>query len=127
MPTDMKTLVAEARQRIREIAPKDADKQIEKGTVVIDVREPDEYEAGHVPNAINIPRGVLEIKVPEHEAVKDPTTPICVYCGSGGRAALSADRLQELGYTDVASIEGGFKGWTAAGLPAEAAGADEEE
>lgn len=127
MPTDMKTLVAEARQRIREIVPKDAEKQIEKGAVVIDVREPHEYEAGHVPGAINIPRGMLEIKVPEHEATKDAATPIRVYCGSGGRAALSADRLQELGYTDVASIEGGFKGWCDAGHPAEFAGADEEE
>lgn len=127
MPTDMKTLVTEAKKRIKEIAPKEADQQIEKGAVVIDVREPHEHESGHVPGAINIPRGVLEIKVPDHEATKDPNTPIRVYCGSGGRAALSADRLQELGYTDVASIEGGFKGWCDAGLPAEYAGGDEEE
>lgn len=127
MPTDMKTLVEQAKKEIREVPPEDADKHREKGHVIIDVREPHEYEQGHVPGALNIPRGVLEIKVPSHDAIGGTDTPICVYCGSGGRAALSAHRLQELGYTNVTSIEGGIKGWTTAGLPTETAGAGDEE
>jgi len=128
MPTDMKTLVEQAKKEITEIPPEAAHEHHEQGHVIIDVREPHEYEEGHVPGALNIPRGVLEIKVPGHDAIGGTDTPICVYCGSGGRAALSAQRLQELGYTSVTSIEGGIKGWTAAGLPTDtAAGVDEEE
>jgi len=127
MPTDMKTLVAEARKQITEISVEEAEKRIAEGAVVLDVREPDEYRAGHLPQAINIPRGVLEIKVPGHENIPDTDTPICVYCGSGGRAALSAQRLQELGYTKVSSIEGGFKSWSDNGRPTATVGTDEEE
>lgn len=127
MPTDMKTLVEQARKEIREVPPEDADKHREKGHVIIDVREPHEYEQGHVPGALNIPRGVLELKVPGHEAIPDTDTPICVYCGSGGRAALSALRLQELGYTQVTSIDGGIKGWKSAGLLAETVGGSDED
>lgn len=127
MPTDMKSLVAEARKQIREISAEDAEKRIADGAVVLDVREPDEYQAGHLPDAINIPRGILEIKVPEHPAIEGTDTPICVCCGSGGRAALSAARLQEMGYTKVTSIAGGFKGWCDSSRPIAAPSADEEE
>jgi len=128
MPTNMKTLVEQAKKEITEIAPDRADEHREDGHVIIDVREPHEYEQGHVPGAINIPRGVLEIKVPGHDDIPNADTPICVYCGSGGRAALSAHRLQELGYSKVTSIEGGIKGWTGSGLPTETlVHPDEEE
>lgn len=127
MPTNMETLVAEAKKQIKEISPKEAEQRIEQGAVALDVREPHEYDEGHLPGALNIPRGVLELKVPGHEAIPGTDTPICVYCGSGGRAALSAHRLQELGYTNVASIEGGIKGWTVAGHATETSGTDRDE
>lgn len=120
--TSAQELIARARQRIREIAPNDARDRIEAGALALDVREPDEFAAGHVHGAVNIPRGLLEYKAPAHEALQDPASPVVVYCGSGGRAALAADTLQELGYTNVASIEGGYKSWTQGGNPTETLG-----
>ena len=117
-------LVIEARSRIREIAPA-AFAADHEGAVLIDVREPAEYETGHIPGAINIPRGVLEFQVDAHPAVANVSDPalshkersVVVVCRTGGRAALSALNLQRLGFTDVRSIEGGIVGWEAAGLP----------
>ncbi|MGY0505099.1 rhodanese-like domain-containing protein [Luteimonas sp. e5] len=117
-------LVADARSRIREVAP--AQFHADRGdAVLIDVREPAEFETGHVPGAINIPRGVLEFQVDAHPAVAcatDPALahrgrPLVVYCLSGGRAALSVDNLQKLGFSDVRSLAGGIEGWRQAGLP----------
>lgn len=117
-------LVADARQRIREIAPT-AFHQARDEAVLIDVREPAEFETGHVPGAVNIPRGVLEFQVDAHPAVANATDPalahreraVVIYCRTGGRAALSADNLQKLGFSDVRSIAGGIEAWREAGLP----------
>jgi rhodanese-related sulfurtransferase len=114
-------LVAEARRTIRELAPSDLD----QCCVLIDVREPDEYEAGRIPSAINLPRGVLEFQIDDHPALADSTAPalahrqrpIVVYCRTGGRAALAAQALQRLGFHDVRSIAGGIVAWADAGLP----------
>lgn len=119
MPTTAQDLVAQARQRIREISPDEADSRITAGAVVIDVREPDELADGHLPDAVHIPRGFLEFKAPQHEALTEPDCPIVVYCKGGGRAALAADSLQSLGYTDVTSIQGGYGAWLEAGKPIE--------
>ena len=116
-------LVAEARAKIPEVAP--GALQAAADTVVIDVREPSEFETGHIPGAINIPRGVLEFQVDAHPAVanvSDPALshkerPIVVVCRTGGRAALSAVNLQRLGFADVRSIAGGVLAWGEAGLP----------
>jgi rhodanese-related sulfurtransferase len=117
-------LVAEARANIREVAP--ADFQAHAGdAIVIDVREPAEFETGHIPGSINIPRGVLEFQVDAHPAVanvSDPALshkerPIVVVCRTGGRAALSTVNLQRLGFADVRSIAGGVLAWGEAGLP----------
>ncbi len=124
MPLNAADLVAAARQRIREVAPAEFH-TVPDDAVVIDVREPAEFEAGHLPGAINIPRGVLEFQVDAHPAVADATAPalshrdrpVVVYCLSGGRAALSADSLRQLGFSDVRSIAGGLNGWREAGLP----------
>ncbi|MGV8944248.1 rhodanese-like domain-containing protein [Thermomonas sp.] len=117
-------LVSEARAKIREV---DASAfQANRGdTVVIDVREPAEFDTGHIPGAINIPRGVLEFQIDAHPAVahaSDPALshkdcPIIVVCGTGGRAALSAVNLQRIGFNDVRSIAGGVMAWGEAGLP----------
>ena len=117
-------LVAEARAKIREVAP-GAFHAAVADAVVIDVREPSEFETGHIPGAINIPRGVLEFQVDAHPAVanvSDPALshkerPIVVVCRTGGRAALSAVNLQRLGFADVRSITGGVTAWGEAGLP----------
>ena len=117
-------LVAEARAKIREVAP-GAFHAAVADAVVIDVREPSEFETGHIPGAINIPRGVLEFQVDAHPAVanvSDPALshkerPIVLVCRTGGRAALSALSLQRLGFADVRSIAGGVLAWGEAGLP----------
>lgn len=116
-------LVAAARANIREIAP--AETGAFGAAAIIDVREPAEYASGHVPGAINIPRGVIEFQVEAHPALACATDealalrerPLLLYCLSGGRAALATASLQELGFTRVASIAGGIQGWAAAGLP----------
>lgn len=117
-------LVAEARAAIRETSPA-AFHAAPGDAVVIDVREPAEFETGHIPGSINIPRGVLEFQVDAHPAVanvSDPALshkerPIVVVCRTGGRAALSALSLQRLGFADVRSIAGGMLAWGEAGLP----------
>jgi len=85
--------------------------------LIVDVRDPDESEAAHVPNAKRISRGTLEIEI--EELAPDTSTPIICYCGGGGRSALAAESLQRMGYTDVKSMAGGFKAWQAEGLPVE--------
>lgn len=117
-------LVADARRQIREITPTEF-ASAAHGSVLIDVREPAEFETGHIAHAVNIPRGVLEFQVDAHPAVAnvgDPalshkTRPIAVYCRTGGRSALAALNLQRMGFTDVRSIAGGITDWAAAGLP----------
>ena len=123
-PITAADLVVEARARIREVAPRDFHASA-RDAVVIDVREPAEFETGHIPGSINIPRGVLEFQVDAHPAVanvSDPALshkerPIVVACRTGGRAALSAVNLQRLGFADVRSIAGGVLAWGEAGLP----------
>ncbi|MDO5504971.1 MAG: rhodanese-like domain-containing protein [Pseudoxanthomonas suwonensis] len=117
-------LVAEARRNIREISAAEWSEG-RRGGVLIDVREPVEYATGHLGGAVNIPRGVLEFQVDAHPAVAkvvDPALshkhqPVTVICRTGGRAALAAVALQQLGFADVRSIAGGTTAWIDAGLP----------
>ena len=115
-------LVATAISNIREI---NADQFValqSGGVPVIDVREPAEYAAGHVPGAVNIPRGVLEFEVDGHPAVNcqqdsalaHRDQPVVLYCRSGGRSALAAEALQRLGFSEPLSLAGGFNCWVAA-------------
>lgn len=120
-------LVAAARAQVRELAPAEAQPQLGR-CVLIDVREPAEFASGHIRGAANIPRGVLEFQGDAHPAVAnvvDPALshkeqPVLVYCRTGGRAALAACALQELGFTNVCSIDGGITAWIDAGLPLDA-------
>ena len=117
-------LVADARRQIREIGPGEFSSH-SGDRILIDVREPAEFDTGHVAGAVNIPRGVLEFQVDAHPAVanvSDPALshkdqPIVVVCRTGGRSALAALVLQRMGFSDVRSIAGGVTQWTADGLP----------
>jgi rhodanese-related sulfurtransferase len=110
-------LVAAAKQQIREVDQTTGCSLLETG-LVLDVREPDEYAAGCLPGAVNIPRGVLEFRIDSHPSFlgrKDAQ--ILIYCQSGGRSALAAEALQKLGFSHPCSLAGGFKAWSDAGLP----------
>ncbi|HET7650415.1 MAG TPA: rhodanese-like domain-containing protein [Gammaproteobacteria bacterium] len=111
-------LVSRAKTMIREITPQELSSQLGKVTV-IDVREPEEYMAGHLPGAINIPRGLLEFRVDNHPVACDRDCTIALQCQSGGRSALATVAMQELGYKNVTNLAGGFAAWSAAGLPVE--------
>lgn len=110
-----KRLVDDAKTRIREVSPADAAEWHRQGAVLIDVRETEDYSASHVTGAIHLSKGVIELKV--EETVADTSAPIVCYCGGGSRSALAADNLQKMGYSNVASMAGGFKAWKNADLP----------
>jgi molybdopterin/thiamine biosynthesis adenylyltransferase/rhodanese-related sulfurtransferase len=106
-------LLAQTKKNIREIDPDGAEARLDDATF-LDVRELDEYEQGTVPDAVFIPRGHLESQV-ENKVSKDK--PVVVYCAGGTRSAFAAETLQELGYTDVVSMRGGFGRWKDEGRP----------
>lgn len=110
-------LVAEAKQEIEEVDAEGAQRRLADGAVAVDVREADELERGFVPNAVHIPRGMLEINATGNPATADRDTPIVLYCGFGGRSALAAQALARLGYTNVVSLAGGYTAWVEAGQP----------
>ena len=108
-------LLSAAKSEIREVDPAGAADHIESGALVLDVREPDEYDEGALPGAIHIPRGHLEAQI--ENRIADNAAPIVVYCAGGVRSAFAAKTLAELGYTDVESMEGGFGRWKDEGRP----------
>jgi len=118
-------LIAAARAQILELAPHQLAPLLGSGTPIVDVREPDEFADGHIPGAVNIPRGLLEFEVDGHPAVAGRTAeelshrdrPVVLYCLSGGRSALAAEALKRLGFVTPMSLAGGILGWEVAGLP----------
>lgn len=108
---DFMRLANDARQRIKEASPAEARKKITEGALLLDVRDKDEFESGHIDGAVNISRGTLEMRI--GEVAPDKQTPIVCHCAGGNRGALAADTLQKMGYTQVVSIEGGLKGYKA--------------
>jgi sulfur-carrier protein adenylyltransferase/sulfurtransferase len=102
-------LLSAAKAEITEVDTATAEDQIAAGAVVLDVREPDEYDQGAIPDAIHLPRGHLEAQV--EGKLLDKNAPVVVYCAGGVRSAFAAKTLQELGYTDVSSMAGGFGKW----------------
>lgn len=107
-------LFNESKARVAQISPADAIRAVQDdtGTVVVDVREPNEWNLGHVPGALHIPRGILESNV---EAAVPRDRNIILYCASGNRSALAAETLKAMGYDNVKSLTGGFRGWAEAG------------
>lgn len=110
-------LVAAAKARITEITPQQAQAALGTAELVLDVREPAEYAGGHLPGAVNIPRGLLEFKLSGDPALERRDLQVLLYCKTSGRAALAALTLQEMGYVHVQSISGGFDAWSASSLP----------
>ncbi len=113
MPTP-RDLLAQAKEHISEISTEEAESRLGRSTF-LDVREPDEFEQGALPGAVPLPRGNLEFQV--EGKLPDKAAPIVVYCAGGVRSAFAADTMGQLGYTDVASVAGGFNRWKDEGRP----------
>ncbi|MCE1243730.1 rhodanese-like domain-containing protein [Oryzomicrobium sp.] len=113
MFTPAHTLVQAARLTIDECSPAElqARRATAPDTLLLDVREPDEYRQGHIQGALNIPRGLLEFKISSEPALQDVTRPVIVYCKTSGRAALAVKSLQSMGFENVTSLAGGFEAW----------------
>ncbi|MBB5232903.1 rhodanese-like domain-containing protein [Deinococcus budaensis] len=128
-PKTAAQLVLEARQRVENLSAAQVAVELEGGeAVLIDVREPAEQAAaGVIPGAVSAPRGMLEFwadpSSPYHRPEFDPGRRVILHCASGGRSALAADTLQQLGYTNVAHLDGGLKAWAEARYPVEKPGA----
>ncbi len=106
-------LVLAARAQCQEVPLTEAEAAIREADLLIDVREPDEYAAGHLSGAVHIPRGMLEFKLSATPALEPRDLRIVLYCKTGGRAALSACSLQAMGYVNVRSLAGGYDAWVA--------------
>ena len=107
-------LINDAKTRIREVTPQQVKEMRARGesAIYLDVREPNEWNLGHLPGAMHIPRGTLETKV---EMAIPRDRKVVIYCAGGNRSALAADTMQQMGYQDVVSMSGGFTGWAQSG------------
>ena len=110
-------LLGDVKRQIDEIDARTGHERLDEGELFLDVRERDEWEEGHIPGAVHIPRGHLESRV--EAAFPDRSQPLVVYCASGNRSAFAAKTLEELGYESVSSLAGGFTDWKRNGLPFE--------
>ncbi len=110
-------IVNDAKTRIQEISPADLKQKIESNSNLhlIDVREADEFSAGHLPGSKHLCKGILERDI--EGAVPDPNAEVILYCGGGFRSALAADNMQKMGYKRVLSLADGWRGWLEAGYP----------
>jgi rhodanese-related sulfurtransferase len=111
-------LVQDAKSRVREVSVDQTRSKLEKGRAkLIDVREDSEWAAGHARGARHLGKGVIERDI--EKQIPDKGAEIILYCGGGFRSALSADALQRMGYTNVASMAGGWRAWQKSGAPVE--------
>ncbi|HYP01960.1 MAG TPA: rhodanese-like domain-containing protein [Pyrinomonadaceae bacterium] len=112
-------LAADAKTRIRELNVEQARQHLEAnpGARLIDVREDNEWQAGHAARATHLGRGIIERDI--EAAIPDKQTELILYCGGGYRSALACDNLQRLGYTNVYSMDGGWTAWKESGAPVE--------
>jgi rhodanese-related sulfurtransferase len=110
-------LVNEAKKRVKETNVTDVKRRLDAGEkiVLVDVREESEWAGGHLPGAVHLGKGIIERDI--EQRVPDTNTKLILYCGGGFRSALSADNLQKMGYSNVESMDGGWKGWLEAGFP----------
>jgi len=110
-------LVAVAKNRIRQTGIHDVKRRLEAGEkfYLVDVREESEWSRGHLPGALHLSKGIIERDI--ENAIPDPAATIVLYCGGGFRSALAADNLQQMGYANVVSMDGGCREWNEAGYP----------
>lgn len=125
--TTAASMVADARSRVENLTVDQVKLELAQGdALVVDLREPEELEAtGRIPGAVHVPRGMLEFRAdptsPYHNDAFEPSKRVILHCASGGRSALGAVALQQLGYADVAHLDGGMKAWSEADSPVERA------
>ncbi len=118
-------MVAEAKAQIENLTPQQvADEAEHSGALIVDVRDGEERQKdGGLPGSVHVPRGMLEFRAdptsPYHNTAFDPQKRVILHCASGGRSSLAAKTLKEMGYTNVAHLEGGFNAWKEQGLPVE--------
>ena len=110
-------LVNDAKQRVKEEDFRETKKRLDAGEkiVLVDTREDSEWSRGHIPGAVHLSKGIIERDIEKTVPDKDAT--VVLYCGGGYRSALAADNLQRMGYRNVISMDGGWRGWTEAGFP----------
>jgi len=122
MSKTVSQLVAEAKATIENLTPEQVADEVGAGAPLVDLREPAELDAnGMIPEAVHAPRGMLEFYADPtssyHRPAFSPEKRVILHCASGGRSALAAKSLQEMGYANVAHLDGGINAWKAAGLP----------
>jgi rhodanese-related sulfurtransferase len=122
-------LVGRVKATIRECSVMEAQECVNTHTLLIDIREPAEFQRGHIPGAVHLPRGLLEFEIhglvqrTHSESGGSPEDqPIVLYCGTGGRSALAAETLANMGYRNVRSMSGGLVAWSQARLPVDIPG-----
>ena len=110
-------IVNDAKTRVKEADFRDIKKRLDAGEkmIIIDTREDNEWIRGHIPNAVHLGKGIIERDI--EQAIPDKNAPLVLYCGGGFRSALAADNLQKMGYKNVISMDGGWRGWTEARFP----------
>jgi rhodanese-related sulfurtransferase len=112
-------LVQDAKNDVAECTVQDVKQRLDRNEPfhLVDVREDREWDAGHLPRAIHLGKGIIERDV--EKTIPDTAAPVVLYCGGGFRSALAAKSLRDMGYTNVISMDGGFSGWKNAGYPVE--------
>jgi rhodanese-related sulfurtransferase len=112
-------LVQQAKEEVTECTVQDVKQRLDRNEAfhLVDVREDREWDADHLPGAIHLGKGIIERDV--EKMIPDTAAPIVLYCGGGFRSALAAKNLQDMGYSNVISMDGGFSGWKNAGYPLE--------
>jgi rhodanese-related sulfurtransferase len=115
-------LVDDAKSRVQQADFRDIKRRLDarEKLTLIDVREDNEWARGHLPGAVHLGKGIIERDI--EEAFPDKDAALVLYCGGGFRSALVADNLQKMGYTNIISMDGGWRGWTTAGYPIEKPG-----
>ncbi len=110
-------LVRDAKKRIKEEDFRETKKKLDAGEkiILVDTREDAEWARGHIPGAIHLGKGIIERDI--EKTIPDKEATLVLYCGGGFRSALAADNLQRMGYRNVISMDGGWRGWTEAGFP----------
>ena len=123
-PRTSKDLVGEAKSRIENLTPAQSEDEVLQGALLVDIREENErVQNGFIPGAVHYPRGMLEFWAdptsPYHKPDFDPERRIILHCASGGRSALATDTLQNMGYRNIAHMDGGFNQWKEEGRSVE--------